>query len=89
MSTTYDEFEKLSQLGNLRPRFSTYQWVALTKLTNGQKLSFAEIKTLIKCDVLSKNQELTLLGRMCLSKLSVKKKKKKKIKLAAFNWETE
>ena len=85
---SYDDFAKMSQLGNIRDKFNHFQWVILNRLASGRTLSFVEIKAMKRCGVLDKDGDLTLIGKVCLSKLN-KKKKTRSNKTKHFKWEKE
>lgn len=88
----YADYVALHQDNNIRKRFNNQQWVALNKLVRGRQLSVEDKRALCAADIIDKQGEITLSGRVCVNKVNKKRqldKSKQQVSRSKLAWEME
>lgn len=73
----YDSYIRLTNQESHRDNYTNYQWKIILKLAAGKKpLTAQELRAMRMSDILDKDNDLTLVGRVVTSNINKKKKKK-------------
>ena len=85
--TSFDDYVRLSTVGDLSTKFSTQQLVCLHKVANNQLLTATDRRVLREGGLLENEDELSITGRMCVMRIKKKRKRRTGGRRKTFNWE--